>query len=183
MNPAIKQRLTDRRLQSFAALVAVTLIGGLTALEWRALASAHDTLTTKTARLTETQRNIHRINQLQNAPRRATERRLPHEALVATLEKARTRANIDASTLTAVWPEPPRRLAQSDYLYLATRLSFEKITLEQIAAFTHHLTSLDASLTITSFRLLSQQHPKDRWDVELVVAYLIYNPRRSPAQA
>ncbi len=161
-----------------AIAVGLAALCGLVCwLEWRSLASASDSLAVKRTRLAAVRTDIDRILSLQHAPRQATDRRMPHDALIAMIDQSLRPAGLDPRTLTSVWPESPRRRGASDYLQLTTRLNFEKVTLEQITRFAHHLDATDASLHLTSVRILSQQHAAKLWDVELAVAYRIYAPR------
>lgn len=162
------------RLTLAAAIAALAAMGCW--LEWSALRSARHSLSAAHCRLATVRNDVARITALQSVPHRATERRLPHEALVAVIDQARNRATLDARALTSIWPEPPRRLGRSDYLTLATRLHFEKVPLDRLTRFAHALQSIDASLRLTAVRLLSQQHPGLLWDAELTVTYLIYAP-------
>lgn len=170
-------RLHDPRRRLVAAVVLVAGTGS--AAQWRALRSTQNARRTSVTRTVDLERDLDRIRTLRDAPRRATERRRPHEALIRTIEHAMAPAALDAGALTAVWPESPRRIGRSDYLELATRLNLEKVALPQIARFIIYLHALDGSLELTSIRLFSHQRPKPLWDAELAVAYLIYAPRRA----
>lgn len=163
------------RLVLIAGVAAMCAL--LCRLEGSRLASARSALATKTTRLAEVRRDLQRIRALQTAPRRATDRRMPHDALIAIIDQSQRSAGVDAKSLSSVWPESPRRVGQSDYLRLTTRLSFERVTLEQVARFVHVLNAADRSLTLTSVRLLSQQYAQPFWDAELAVTYSIYAPR------
>lgn len=165
-----------------AVLVSLLLIvsGVLCVLQYGRLESTRQSYQTKRTQLAAMQTDAARIESLRDAPRKATDRQLPHEQLVAEIEQACTQANLPLSQLESIWPEAPRRIPKSDYQQLDTCLRFERTSLQQVAAFVHQLETLDASITLESLRLASGRNADNLWDVELVVAYLLYAPEARP---
>lgn len=141
-----------------------------------ALESARSTYQTKRTQLVSMQADARRLEYLRTAPQRATDRRLPHEQLAAEIEEACQRAAIPTQALASIWPDAPRRLPQSDYQELSTRLSFEQVNLQQMAAFVHHLQTIDPSLSLAEFRLTGRRGDTAGWDVELSISYLVFAP-------
>ena len=70
------------------AVGLAALCGSVCWLEWRALASASDSLAIKRTRLAAVRSDIDRILTLQQAPRQATDRRMPHDALIAMIDQS-----------------------------------------------------------------------------------------------
>lgn len=142
------------------------------------LESARSTYDTQFTRLGSLQADADRLVWLRNAPQRATDRRVPHDQLVAEIEQACDRASLQKTSLTSIWPETPRRLEQSDYQESSTRLSFERVDLKQVSAFVYHLQTIDPSLGASELQLTAPKANEASWDVELTVSYLLFSPRR-----
>lgn len=168
--------------------IGAALLTGLIALQQLSrAASLADTLSSKHAQYSAEQVDARRILALREAPQRATDRRTPHDQLVARIDQALRQAGIGGDRLRSVWPEPARRMAGSDYKELVTRLAIEDITCQQAIAFCHHLMRADPSLRVTGLRLLNRKASGPNWDVEIDVSYLLFAPGKAmsaiPAQA
>lgn len=147
--------------------------------QWRRLNSAEQTLNVAAVGLETMRANAIAIDRLRSEPRRATERQLPHDQLVALIERAMKQAALPPTSLSSVWPDPPRRIPDQDYLELNTRLQFDRVQLEEFIPFVYSLGKLDTSLRASSLRLLAGQNDRAHWDAELMISYLIYSPRNS----
>lgn len=164
------------------AIAAAVLTGLLALQQFCRLRSAADTLAVQRAQRDRQQQDAGRILALRDAPQRATDRRTPHDQLVERIDQALRRAGIAGERLRSVWPEPARRLADSDYKELVTRLSIEDATCQQVVAFGYHLMRADSSLQVTGLRLLNRKPAGPAWDAEIDVSYLLFAPAKGPAR-
>ena len=165
-------------------ILAGTMLACAAILAWTvraSLESSRATYETQLSQLAAMQEDARVISSLRTAPKRATDRQLPHDELVAEIEEACSRSSMPATALASIWPESPRRLQRSDYQELPTRVSLERVSLQQLTAFAYHLQALDSSLTVNQVRLTARKNESAIWDAELTVAYLLYAPRRAAA--
>ncbi len=63
------------------------------------------------------------------------------------------------------------------YKKLTTRLYFQAITPQQLAAFSHHLESTDPTLRVSALNLTNRQLGSPHYDIDLAVSYLVYVPQ------
>ena len=151
-------------------------------LQQRSLRSTRHTLTTQTAALARMQSDADRIAQLRTAPQRATDRRKPHDDLMAQINRALSAAGVPKKLWQDSIPQAPQRLANTPYTRHTTRLYFERTTLEQVTGFVHQLLEADPSLTVSAIRVTADKATDkhrilDRpptWRIELAVSYLTY---------
>ncbi len=164
----------QRPLTLFAAGLALVCLIGF--LQWRSLRSMEDTLGVATAKLEQMRTDAAKIAQLSAAPRLAAGRTRPNDEFLAQIENALSTARIDRSHWQDSNPQPPRRLANSDYKLHATNVYLEDVGLQKLAVFVHALTELDATLTVTAINLTNRGAEKPGYDVDLSVAYRVYTP-------
>ena len=97
------------------------------------------------------------------------------------IEGAAGAAGIPPDKLIRIVPESPQRLGRTVYKEKLTRITLRNVSLEQLVKLAHHLTGGDRGLHAKALRItpLDQSDPAGGWSADLVVAYLIYEPRRS----
>ena len=153
-------------------------------LQRRSLHSMRHTVTTQSLALERMKTDAARIESLRSTPQRATDRSKPNDELLSQIDNALRKSGIPKELWQDSIPQPPRREANSPYSKMSTRLYFEQITLQQIAAFAHSLLATDPTLSLTAVRISATRNEpvsdanstKVQWNAELAVSYLVYAP-------
>lgn len=161
----------------------VLLLAGLLALacllcwsEWGALGSVQDTYAVAQRQLEQMRVDASRIEALRETPQSAAGRTRANEELLAQVERALRAAGIERGRWHDSIPQPPSRMAKTDYKRFTTRLYFDGVTLRQVAGFAHHLKSNDPTLQVSALTLTNRQLETPHFEVDLAVSYLVYAP-------
>ncbi len=114
---------------------------------------------------------------LRDRPTVAATEDMGTERLSARIEAARAQAQFAGRELDGVFPQPPRRLGDSPYLEAPTSLVLRGVTLARLAAFLHYLSD-GSGLNVRDLVLRAPRGdaPRDTWDAEATLTYLIYAP-------
>jgi hypothetical protein len=164
------------RLRLLVVGLAVLIAALLAWLQGRATASAADTFRVARNQLVQTRDDAQVIRQLRRTPMTAAARARTNQDLLAQVEKALAAAGVDRTLWQDSVPQPPTRIPNSDYLKVTTRLYFEDLTLQKVAAFSHHLRAVDPTLTVSAVGLSNRRGEGPGFDVELGVSYLVFAP-------
>ena len=168
----------ESRTQVVAVLSGLLVVGCMMCwLQWRTLASMKDSYTTALLQLDQMRRNAGEIKALRQTPRTAVSRTRANEELLAQVEQSLSSAGIDRAKWHDSIPQPAVRLSRSDYKKLTTRLYFEAMNLNQLAAFVYHLQEGDPTLQISSVNLGNTRKDSLDYDVDLGISYLVYAPQ------
>jgi len=122
-----------------------------------------------------------RIESVSRLPAMARERERVSDEMTGLIERAAKSAGIGTDRIVRISPEQPQRLADSAYKEKPTSVLLRNVTLQQVVALVHDLTSNDEALWAKSVRITAPS-PEDAgqdWTAELVITYLIYDPVHS----
>jgi hypothetical protein len=106
-----------------------------------------------------------------------------HEQLLSEttglIEQAARAATIPAERLVRIAPGGPERLGDSPYKEKPTHVTLKRIGLQQLVQMVHHLSGGERGLHAGSIRIAASDphNTEGLWDADLVVSYLIYEPR------
>lgn len=165
------------RLRLLIAVAACTLLATVCWLGRRSLAALTERVEIQSEALAQMNTDAMRIRALATTPKRATDHNRANEELLGEIEKALGHAGIPLDRWQDSVPQPPQDLPNSPYKKLNTRLYFEDVSLEDIAAFAHRLVEVDPSLEVSSVRINAPRLAQAGWNVELAVSYLIVDER------
>jgi len=166
-------------------LAALLLAAGWGVWHARGKAAA---LRSAQAQLVEISALADEIEALRQKPARIDAEEMPVQDLTRLIERAAAAAGIEPQQLVRIWPEPARRIAETDYKEKTTSLLLRDASLEQTLRLVHALTqgpvasvggaSKGASLGVPSIRLTAPRRDTtdNRWHVELTINYLLYAP-------
>jgi hypothetical protein len=132
--------------------------------------------------LAECTRLAGRIGQLSHRPTLAREHEQLAAQTITLIAEAARDAGIPPAHLIRTSPQAPTRLGDTPYKQKPTRVQLRNITLQQLTAMIHKLTTTGLGLRANSLRLTAPS-PDDTgnlWNAELVVSYLIYDPPKDP---
>ena len=124
---------------------------------------------------------IEDIHHLRNRPGFAALTVDAPRTITTRAEQAGQRANLSASSLVRIEPQPAARLGDSPYRLRPTRLELRQVTLEQVIRFAHAMVDDSQGTTLRDLRLTnSSSEPSaaraDDWKVEVVLTQLIFAP-------
>lgn len=124
-----------------------------------------------------------RIKALRDAPAVASVEVMGVQELGQRIEAASRRAGLAQDALEGVLPQSPRRVGNTPYVRKPTVLTLRGVTLHQVAMFLHHLTA-DSELSVRDLRLRIPHGdaPRDVWDAETTLTYLMYVPTATAAR-
>jgi len=168
----------------------VVMLGVLTALlavaalwAWGRCAAARADCGSAGTELAECRRLADRIEHLRHRPNRAGAETLQLSVLTRRIEQAAAAAGIASGRIERIWPDQPRRVGETVYREMPTRVVVKGIDTRQLATFLHALAGTTPGLWTRSLRLRTPRGQEDgpTWDVEAVVSYLIYDPPSRPA--
>lgn len=177
MNPTLRQA-------ALLGLLALMLLG-IAGWSYRHLDQQRRVAREASADLAEVQRFAQQIRAMRQRPAVAGSREMELNELTQRIERAAEEAQIAASSLVRIWPQPARRAGDSPYKEKPTQILLRHVTLEQLVGFLHHLSEGEGSnLTVQRLRIVAPRHNEhgDRWTVETTVTYLIYSPPSSEQQ-
>ncbi len=166
---------TFHRVMLFTGLSV--LLSGLGYLQWRSLASRKDAYRVAAAQLVQMQDDAREVLRLREIPKKAAPRTRTSQELLALVERSVDAVGIPRASWRDSLPQPAVRIPNADYKREATRISLERITLRQLAAFVYDLTTNDPTLQVPTLNLINRVPDKDTFDTDLAVAYLVFAPQ------
>ena len=91
----------------------------------------------------------------------------PLQEFTGAIEDAAGLARIDSASLDRIWPQPPRRIENTDYQVRATEISLRRVTLQALFTFLHALAKSPGGPSIASMRLVESgvDTAQEKWDV------------------
>jgi hypothetical protein len=112
-------------------------------------------------------------------PALAAEREQLFSETTGQIERAARAATIPLERLIRIAPGSPERIGDSPYKEKPTHVTLKRIGLQQLVTMVHHLSSGERGLHAKSIRIATsdRRDPEALWDADLVVSYLIYDPR------
>jgi len=155
-----------------------SLLAGAALWAWARCATARADCGSAGADLAECNHLADRIKGLQNRPNRAGAETLQLSVLTRRIEQAAAAARIPTNRIDRIWPDQPRRVGETVYKEMPTRMVVKGVDARQLATFLHALARTTPGLWTRSLRLRTPRGQEDgpTWDVEAVVSYLIYDP-------
>ena len=169
----------------FTLYVAVALLAGAMGIyicygrlsEARALAAGAGEDMIKCRELADSivRLSSHRQNQMTDQPQ-------DESSIDRRSEEAAQLANMSPEKLEKTSHPSPRRLGQSPYRENLTTIILKEVSMEETIRFLHALTGDSPSLRVQSLRFWTQKGNKvdalqDRWNVDLTLADLVYDPK------
>ncbi len=123
------------------------------------------------------------IRALRDAPAVAAAEAMGVQELGRRIEAASRQVGLGKDALEGVLPQAPRRLGNTPYVQKPTVLAIRGVTLRQAALFLHHLTA-ESGLSVRDLRLRIPHGdvPRDVWDAEATLTYLMYVPTATAAR-
>jgi len=168
-----------RRGAIFTAVLAGLL--GLTALwSYQYMASQRAAALAARADLAACRRGAARIAAFRQRPAMAADREQLLSETTSLIEQAAAAAGIPPDKLIRIVPEGPQQLGKTPYKEKPTQITLRGVSLEQLVKFVHPLTGGERGLHAKALRITShdQGDSAGPWSADLVVSYLIYEPRR-----
>lgn len=122
------------------------------------------------------------IESSRQRPAIATEDLRIAEDITRIVEETALAHGIAADAILRIDPDQPaRRVGDTVYREKPTEIIFKGVTLEQLTGTVHAIVSGQERLEARSIRLRAprRQDTGRRWDVELVLTYLVYDPPKT----
>jgi hypothetical protein len=168
----------NRNLITMSSLIVLLIA----ALVWSygRLSDAHGLAQRSAEDLARCAQFTKKIQQLQAKPAVARDVELQTGEFASRLETAARGAGITLDQIVRVSPEAARRVTEGPYKEKPTRLEIRSVSLQQLVALLHPLSTGERAQNVRSIRL-SQPHEADRpnvWNAEITLSYLIYSPTR-----
>jgi hypothetical protein len=118
-----------------------------------------------------------RIKRLSQQPNLAGKEFAASE-LAHALEEAARQAGVASDAIVRLSPESPRRVGATLYSEKRVQVSLRQITLLQTVQVLSRLCEQNPAVRVQSLRFAAprQQEGGDRWNVELVLCHLVYEP-------
>ena len=121
------------------------------------------------------------ISKTRQAPSRAVAKASSTTEITKQIEEAARSMNLPATTVIAIDPQAPRRIADSSYKLRVTQLDLKPLLLPELISFLHNILQRDPTLVVTSLRLSSPGRVGDAstveaWIPEVTLTNLIYDP-------
>ena len=169
---------TRQAVQPVTAAVVVALILAAGACLWASAVRSRATRLAATDRadLAQVQQIADQIRTLRTGPSRATDRELSAAALNAICERAAATATLPPDALVEVIPFAPQRLGRTDYQELATRVTLDAVTAEQLTRFLLAVQADAAAMIAKQLELAVNRTDPAGWDATITFAGLIYAP-------
>lgn len=160
------------------ALAALALLWSW--YEARQVRSARDSYHAMLEQTERMSRDVRRLSELRTIPRVAADRERPNSELLEQIRTSLEQAGIEADRWLRNDPSPSRRLQDSPYKQMETRLTFQDVALQRLVAMLHHLVDHDATLTVSQLRLSAPATDRHKgWHVDLTLSYLVYAPHET----
>jgi hypothetical protein len=121
-----------------------------------------------------------RIAELRTRPAVAGTQELGDAEMARRIEQAAGVAHLSQENIERIDPEPVRRIGETNYRQVPTRVRLKRVNLEQAVTFLHALGSEAGSpLRVEQVRFSSPpgEETGDRWTMESTLCYTVYSPR------
>jgi len=97
------------------------------------------------------------------------------------IDQATQSAQLPEASLIRIQPQPPIRLANSEYRLWSTRLELSNVTLRQITTFSHALVDEQRGLTVRDLRLWTNSSDstagrQEPWSAEITLTQVTFYP-------
>ena len=119
-----------------------------------------------------------KITKLRGKPLRAASEAHSATELARVIEKSAQSAQLPATSLVQIDPQPARRIGTSPYSEQATHLEIRNVTLRQLIAFLRAIVEDQSGCEVAELRLRA---PRDEpattpetWQAEITLSHLIY---------
>ena len=145
---------------------------------WFSYTGARDASGTALSSLSLSIELAERIESLRRRPTMAGDSEMAMTQLAGLVEQASQAANLPDRSVARVWPQRPRRIADTAYKENPTQVQLRGVSLEQLIRFLDHMIGQTEGLNIGSLRL---QAPRDTarqglWEADADLSYLVYAP-------
>jgi hypothetical protein len=121
-----------------------------------------------------------RIGDLRQRPAVAGTQELGASDMARRIEHAAQIARFPQENIERIDPEPPRRIGETHYRQIPTRVRLRHVNMEQAITFLHTVGS-DVSnplyLEQVRFSAPPGEEIGDRWTIESTLAYTVYSPK------
>jgi hypothetical protein len=121
------------------------------------------------------------IERLNNAPRIASLEMESPDEISQRITSALKRLKSSATSLQSVDPQPPRRIAKSEYQIRATEVELGQVKLSDLARFITALTKDGQGLEVRDIVLSETRtasKTSETWTARLTLTQVIYSPTR-----
>ncbi len=158
--------------------ILIALLGGATLAAYGHLRIERAAAAAAGEDLAACRRLAHRIEELSGGPRLATEHERLSSETTHLIEKSARSAGLTGGQLVSIRPQPAQRLAETVYKEKPTRVILRRVALESVVRLMHNLVTAEQCLNVKSIQLTAAgtQTSPGRWDADVVVTYLIYDP-------
>lgn len=127
--------------------------------------------------LAECRQLASQIATARNRPTMAAEHEHIAEEISELIEQSAISAGLSTNNIVRIIPEPSYRLDNIAYKEKPTRVFLKNITIGQLINMTQHLSNKQSRLLPKTLRLSAPREDTGyQWSVEMVLAYLVYDP-------
>lgn len=121
-----------------------------------------------------------KISELRQSPSHARASTRSTDDLASVIEKAAADAQLARDRVVRIDPQPPKRVAKSDYLDQTTEVELLNINLRQLVSFLFNLAASDSGLNVSTLRLQvphsDNADSAETWLADIVLTQRIYAP-------
>jgi len=121
---------------------------------------------------------VEQMQTLQQKPRLASDHERHSSETTSLIERAAGAGGISSGSIKQITPQQPGRIKKTSYKEKPTSVIMTGITLRQLVTMAQSLSGDDGNLSLKSIKMTAPDanDTGDKWDVELVLVYLIYDP-------
>lgn len=168
---------TIPRQNILAAVLTVALIG-MAGWSFGQLRSGRAAAETAARSLSDCEAIASQIRSLTERPAAAAAAELQVSLLTKGIERAAQSARLSPQSLVRISPQPLRRLADTAYQEKPTQLELRGLSLQQLMAFIHILSTDGSGLRVSALRVAAPrgQEESELWDAQATLTYLVYAP-------
>lgn len=169
----------NRLMWQLIVLAALLII--IVFWSWRQMSQAQQAARHSLEDVTHCDSLSHQIRDIQRIDAIAQVLEVNPTDLSGFIESTSTQAQIKPDQLLRIWPQPSRRIAETQYKLKPIQLLLRDVDLQQLSRCLSELTNIEKAptqLKVTNLRLTA---PRDdpaglRWNADITLAYLIYSP-------
>lgn len=127
---------------------------------------------------------VARITLARNQTGSVVETRKDGAVIAAVIESAASQAGVPLDQLARINPEPPQPSDEPSVSEIRTGFQVNGITMPQLAVLMAEVHRQDTSLVPDHIRLIEprREAPSNAWDVEVGLAYLLYDPTNTSVE-
>lgn len=175
------ERLIQWRARLGAAVVALLLV--YLAWSYYRLGESRRGAVLAEENLTACRELAQKIAAVQAQPVRAATTARTSQDLIQLISNACKSANFSESLIGVVDPQPPRRVADGDYLEQVTDVDLRSIGLAPLVTFLHRIMAENEEIKVDGLRLTASRQPAaagsdELWSAEVTLTNLIFAPKR-----